>query len=356
MPGSRCRRSTLIAVRDRAALAAARGAGRGARWTRRWSRSTAAPRPARWRRGEPPPAPSGAPSTALGLAGDGDAVTVSGGHVPQPTVLADVLEVIGTRRFRLLGRTNDLINVAGKRSSIGHLNYHLNAIDGVVDGAFWMPPESAATRTASCAWSPSSSRRGSANARDRSPRCASASTPPSCRAASSASTALPREADRQAAGRRGSPALARRAAAGGTPMSERVLRRRARDRRRPSGLRRPLPGPAAAAGRRRCWPRCSRRRAPSRRCAARVGAAPRLATVKFLAPVAPGRVARDPLRRRRANARLARRRGTGAPSPAARSRAPTLDWPPPMKREQPAPRRRPRGRGSASAATSGRCA
>ena len=74
--------------------------------------------------------------------GDGAAATVSGGHVPQPTVLADVLEVVDAETFRLLGRSNDLINVAGKRSSIGHLDFHLNSIEGVVDGAFWMPPES----------------------------------------------------------------------------------------------------------------------------------------------------------------------------------------------------------------------
>jgi len=73
--------------------------------------------------------------------GDGDAATVSGGHVPQPTVLADVLEVVDGETFRLLGRSNDLINVAGKRSSIGHLDFHLNSIEGVVDGAFWMPAE-----------------------------------------------------------------------------------------------------------------------------------------------------------------------------------------------------------------------
>jgi acyl-coenzyme A synthetase/AMP-(fatty) acid ligase len=75
------------------------------------------------------------------LDGDGDAVTVSGGHVPEPTVLADVLEVTASDTFRLLGRTHDLINVAGKRSSLGHLDFQLNSIDGVVDGAFWMPPE-----------------------------------------------------------------------------------------------------------------------------------------------------------------------------------------------------------------------
>ena len=74
--------------------------------------------------------------------GDGAAATVSGGHVPQPTVLADVLEVVDAETFRLLGRSNDLINVAGKRSSIGHLDFHLNSIEGVVDGAFWMPAES----------------------------------------------------------------------------------------------------------------------------------------------------------------------------------------------------------------------
>ena len=77
----------------------------------------------------------------LAASGDGDAVMMSGGHVLEPTVLADVLEVENAHTFRLLGRSNDLINVAGKRSSIGHLNFHLNSIEGVVDGAFWMPPD-----------------------------------------------------------------------------------------------------------------------------------------------------------------------------------------------------------------------
>ncbi|MEO5845095.1 MAG: AMP-binding protein [Caldimonas sp.] len=77
----------------------------------------------------------------LRLEGVGAAVTVSGGHVPEPTVLADVLDVVDAETFRLLGRSNDLINVAGKRSSLGHLDFHLNSIEGVVDGAFWMPPD-----------------------------------------------------------------------------------------------------------------------------------------------------------------------------------------------------------------------
>lgn len=70
-----------------------------------------------------------------------EAFIVSGGHVLQPTALADVLELADERHFRLLGRANDLIHVAGKRSSLAHLNFHLNRIDGVEDGAFWLPDE-----------------------------------------------------------------------------------------------------------------------------------------------------------------------------------------------------------------------
>jgi hypothetical protein len=64
---------------------------------------------------------------------------VQGGHVVEPTPLADLLELDDARCFRLLGRANDLIHVAGKRSSLGHLNFQLNRIEGVEDGAFWLP-------------------------------------------------------------------------------------------------------------------------------------------------------------------------------------------------------------------------
>jgi acyl-CoA synthetase (AMP-forming)/AMP-acid ligase II len=72
---------------------------------------------------------------------DDDRFLVHGGHVIEPTPLADVLELFDDRRFRLLGRANDLIHVAGKRSSLAHLNFQLNRIEGVDDGAFWMPDE-----------------------------------------------------------------------------------------------------------------------------------------------------------------------------------------------------------------------
>ena len=80
----------------------------------------------------------------LRLSGDGADTSVQGGHVPQAIRLADVIEVIDATRFRLLGRSNDLINIAGKRSSLAHLNHHLNTIPDVHDGAFWLPPDDAA--------------------------------------------------------------------------------------------------------------------------------------------------------------------------------------------------------------------
>jgi acyl-coenzyme A synthetase/AMP-(fatty) acid ligase len=61
-----------------------------------------------------------------------------GGHVEQPTPLADVIEVRDSQRFVLHGRSADMVNIAGKRSSIAYLNHQLNGIAGVVDGAFFV--------------------------------------------------------------------------------------------------------------------------------------------------------------------------------------------------------------------------
>jgi acyl-coenzyme A synthetase/AMP-(fatty) acid ligase len=47
----------------------------------------------------------------------------------------------GRAKFLLHGRIADLVNIAGKRTSIASLNFHLNSIDGVRDGVFVMPDE-----------------------------------------------------------------------------------------------------------------------------------------------------------------------------------------------------------------------
>jgi acyl-coenzyme A synthetase/AMP-(fatty) acid ligase len=67
----------------------------------------------------------------------------SGESVETETLLNDVIELTGPGRFLLHGRTADLVNIAGKRTSLAHLNHQLNSIEGVRDGVFVMPTEEA---------------------------------------------------------------------------------------------------------------------------------------------------------------------------------------------------------------------
>jgi len=67
-----------------------------------------------------------------------DQVFAQGGHVEQLTPMHDLIEITDAQEFLLHGRTADLVNVAGKRSSFGFLNSQLNAIPGVTDGAFFL--------------------------------------------------------------------------------------------------------------------------------------------------------------------------------------------------------------------------
>ena len=87
----------------------------------------------------------------------GDQTWAEGGHVETPAVLNDMIELTHEDHFLLHGRTQDLINIAGKRSSLANLNHHLNAIEGVVDGAFFMPDEHShdhVTRLCACVVAP----------------------------------------------------------------------------------------------------------------------------------------------------------------------------------------------------------
>ncbi|MDB5365485.1 MAG: hypothetical protein JWM77_1412 [Rhodospirillales bacterium] len=69
------------------------------------------------------------------------AIWVEGSFIDHPTRLADLLELDGATRFELRGRLQDLVNIAGKRSSLAHLTHHLTAIDGVEDGIFFSPDD-----------------------------------------------------------------------------------------------------------------------------------------------------------------------------------------------------------------------
>ena len=68
-------------------------------------------------------------------------VCASGAGIEPAMALADELELLTAERFLLHGRSADLINIAGKRSSLGYLNHQLNAVPGVIDGAFFMPDD-----------------------------------------------------------------------------------------------------------------------------------------------------------------------------------------------------------------------
>ncbi|HXM80947.1 MAG TPA: AMP-binding protein [Burkholderiales bacterium] len=66
---------------------------------------------------------------------------VKGGHARTEFLLSDVIELLDGDRFLLHGRTADVVNIAGKRTSLAALNYHLNSIGGVRDGAFFLPED-----------------------------------------------------------------------------------------------------------------------------------------------------------------------------------------------------------------------
>ncbi len=73
---------------------------------------------------------------------EGDRHFASGGHIEVRTALSDVIQLQADGTFELLGRQADLINIAGKRTSLGYLNTQLQAVPGVHGGVFFMPDES----------------------------------------------------------------------------------------------------------------------------------------------------------------------------------------------------------------------
>ena len=77
----------------------------------------------------------------VSLTQDGDTTIASGRHVEGDIVLGDIIELLADGRFVLTGRHADMINIAGRRTSLAWLNHQLCAIPGVRDGAFFLPDE-----------------------------------------------------------------------------------------------------------------------------------------------------------------------------------------------------------------------
>ena len=71
-----------------------------------------------------------------------DTTYAEGGHVEGRVFLSDNIELLSDDRFLLNGRHADVVNIAGKRTSLAYLNHQLCAIAGVQDGAFFLPANS----------------------------------------------------------------------------------------------------------------------------------------------------------------------------------------------------------------------
>lgn len=90
----------------------------------------------------------------------GGRTIVRGGHIEADTPLNDVVESVDAEHFRLLGRLTDLVNIAGKRSSLSYLTHQLLAVPGVHDAVFFHLPAGAdpVARVAAVAVAPRCSR------------------------------------------------------------------------------------------------------------------------------------------------------------------------------------------------------
>lgn len=66
----------------------------------------------------------------------------SGLHVEGEVPLGDLIDMVDERSFILRGRHSDMINIAGKRTSLDWLNHQLRSLPGVRDGAFFLPGDS----------------------------------------------------------------------------------------------------------------------------------------------------------------------------------------------------------------------
>ena len=75
---------------------------------------------------------------AVRLHRDASGWWAQGAAVEGVAPVQDEIEPIGDAHFRLGSRSADLVNIAGKRSSISYLNHQLLAIPGVKDGTFLM--------------------------------------------------------------------------------------------------------------------------------------------------------------------------------------------------------------------------
>jgi acyl-coenzyme A synthetase/AMP-(fatty) acid ligase len=74
------------------------------------------------------------PYAGVALHPQPDGTRVEAPQLAEPVALADIVELESGGRFRLCGRNTDLLEIAGKRASLGDLTHKLLAVPGVRDG------------------------------------------------------------------------------------------------------------------------------------------------------------------------------------------------------------------------------
>ncbi len=70
-----------------------------------------------------------------------DGTLVAGGHLSRSVQLQDLVELLPDGHFLLCGRNADLLEIAGKRASLGDLTRRLLALPGVLDGVVFQLDE-----------------------------------------------------------------------------------------------------------------------------------------------------------------------------------------------------------------------
>ncbi|GAA0414457.1 xanthomonadin biosynthesis 3-hydroxybenozate--AMP ligase XanA2 [Cocleimonas flava] len=62
-------------------------------------------------------------------------------HVKESATLGDFIELLNEQQFRLKGRTDDMIDIAGKRGSLNEINKVLLSFPELIDGIVFFPPQ-----------------------------------------------------------------------------------------------------------------------------------------------------------------------------------------------------------------------
>lgn len=83
------------------------------------------------------------PVGKMSLTPEEDGALVTAPHMEKPVKLFDRMAIDAEGRFSIAGRSNDIVNIAGKRMSLSGMNAILAEVEGVMDGAFLAPPDDA---------------------------------------------------------------------------------------------------------------------------------------------------------------------------------------------------------------------